>query len=89
MSSSNSKTTLHESSGHEAASSGNLAGATYVPGAPNFGAFQSAQWIFTCTTLLTINIPATNESIAEIEYRAWTGDCKLRHAFSKGLREVG
>jgi bifunctional non-homologous end joining protein LigD len=26
--------------------------------------------------------------IAEIEYRAWTDDCKLRHASYKGLREV-
>jgi len=25
--------------------------------------------------------------IAEIEYRAWTGDGKLRHASYKGLRE--
>jgi bifunctional non-homologous end joining protein LigD len=26
--------------------------------------------------------------IAEIEYRAWTDDGKLRHASCKGLREV-
>jgi bifunctional non-homologous end joining protein LigD len=26
--------------------------------------------------------------IAEIEYRAWTGDGTLRHAWYKGLREV-
>ncbi|MEH7909166.1 non-homologous end-joining DNA ligase [Rhizobium laguerreae] len=26
--------------------------------------------------------------IAEIEHRGWTGDCKLRHATYKGLREV-
>nr|WP_318035422.1 hypothetical protein [Rhizobium ruizarguesonis] len=26
--------------------------------------------------------------IAEIEYRAWTDDGKLRHASYKGLREV-
>jgi bifunctional non-homologous end joining protein LigD len=26
--------------------------------------------------------------IAEIEYRAWTSDGKLRHAVYKGLREI-
>jgi len=26
--------------------------------------------------------------IAEIDYRAWTHDCRLRHASYKGLREV-
>lgn len=28
------------------------------------------------------------ELMAEIEYRAWTDDGKLRHASYKGLREV-